>query len=811
MAESALSNSIDLDRAVDRRPMREVFFAPFGGGQRHRRGGDGLRVGVGVVLLVVLSIVAHAGATVQAGVTGVVMPPPLGSRWVITTAWFACTIGVLVAVGLAAVLAKTTVLLRDGIVAFGVSLAGAFVYRALLGPTIPSAADAGYTGFSATSVVLLLTTSAAVQLAVAPYLSRGLRRTIRVVITVAAIMAVLHGSGVATAVATSVVLAWTAVAVVHLLVGSPEGLPSIDDVARLFVAIGATVDDLTLQPSRGWGAVRYWGKVGAISVEAVIVGRDATEAQFLSKLGRTIFFRDSGPSLATTSLQQVEHEAFATVMAERSLPGRVPVVVAAGEVGGNAVLLVERPAGERLSVLLDGAVPAGAARSILDAVHVLGSQMAHGAVAPDTVVVSPEGIASLVGFDHAALAPSAERRARDLAAALVCATLACGGAGGVDDAVATAIEVAGEGAVTAALPFLQRAALPSGLGAALKARKGLLAALHSAGAMALGVEPPELYEPRRISWGTIFMTLGSLIGGWALLAVFVHVASSFSTLKSAAWGWVALTFVFAQLCTVAVAGTTLGSVVKPLGFMKVLALEMSNSFSSLAAGNVGVLGTRVRFFQRQGYDATMAVSSAVVSSTASWVAKTVTLGVALPFALGSFHFKAELSTGGATAKVLHTVLLVVVGVGVLLGVVVLVPALRRFAGSKLRPKWDEATGHLRVLAAQPSKLVLIFGGSILAQLLVAVALGSALHAFGAHLSIAECIVALTLGSVLGGLSPVPGGMGVVEAGMILALTAAGIPDSIAVSAVFVQRLFTSYLPPVWGWFTLMAMRKRELL
>ena len=139
MADSALTNSIDLDRAVDRRPMKEVFFAPFGGGQRHRRGGDGLRVGVGVVLLVVLSIVAHAGATVQAGVTGVVMAPPLGSRWVITTAWFACTIGVLVAVGLAAVLAKTTVLLRDGIVAFGVSLAGVFVYRALLGPTPDSA------------------------------------------------------------------------------------------------------------------------------------------------------------------------------------------------------------------------------------------------------------------------------------------------------------------------------------------------------------------------------------------------------------------------------------------------------------------------------------------------------------------------------------------------------------------------------------------------------------------------------------------------------------------------------------------------
>ena len=116
-----------------------------------------------------------------------------------------------------------------------------------------------------------------------------------------------------------------------------------------------------------------------------------------------------------------------------------------------------------------------------------------------------------------------------------------------------------------------------------------------------------------------------------------------------------------------------------------------------------------------------------------------------------------------------------------------------------------------MLATRPSKLVLIFGGAFLAQLLVAFALGSALHAFGANLPLADLIVALTLGSMLGGLSPVPGGLGVVEAGMILALTAAGVPDAIAVSAVFVQRLFTSYLPPVWGWFTLVAMRRRDLL
>jgi hypothetical protein len=35
--------------------------------------------------------------------------------------------------------------------------------------------------------------------------------------------------------------------------------------------------------------------------------------------------------------------------------------------------------------------------------------------------------------------------------------------------------------------------------------------------------------------------------------------------------------------------------------------------------------------------------------------------------------------------------------------------------------------------------------------------------------------------------------------------------SFGVATVFIQRLFTSYLPPIWGWATLVWMRKREYL
>ena len=50
-----------------------------------------------------------------------------------------------------------------------------------------------------------------------------------------------------------------------------------------------------------------------------------------------------------------------------------------------------------------------------------------------------------------------------------------------------------------------------------------------------------------------------------------------------------------------------------------------------------------------------------------------------------------------------------------------------------------------------------------------------------------------------------------DIGLSAAGTAAGVAESDATAAVFIQRLFTSYLPPIWGWITLVWMRKREYL
>jgi len=142
-------------------------------------------------------------------------------------------------------------------------------------------------------------------------------------------------------------------------------------------------------------------------------------------------------------------------------------------------------------------------------------------------------------------------------------------------------------------------------------------------------------------------------------------------------------------------------------------------------------------------------------------------------------------------------------------VVTLVPRLRRLASSKVRPILVNIWSNVKRIATEPRKIVYIAAGSVLAQLLVATALGAALHAVGQQASLATILVVMTTASIIGGAVPVPGGLGVVEAGLIAGLTAAGIPQDQAVAAVFIQRLFTAYLPPIWGWATLAWMRRRE--
>ena len=104
------------------------------------------------------------------------------------------------------------------------------------------------------------------------------------------------------------------------------------------------------------------------------------------------------------------------------------------------------------------------------------------------------------------------------------------------------------------------------------------------------------------------------------------------------------------------------------------------------------------------------------------------------------------------------------------------------------------------------KVFELLAGNLVGQVLLAVALGMCLRAFGQQASLADLILVNTCVSLFAGLLPVPGGMGVAEAGLTTGLIAIGVSEDIAVSTAIVYRLVTFYLPPAWGWFGLRWLR-----
>ena len=75
----------------------------------------------------------------------------------------------------------------------------------------------------------------------------------------------------------------------------------------------------------------------------------------------------------------------------------------------------------------------------------------------------------------------------------------------------------------------------------------------------------------------------------------------------------------------------------------------------------------------------------------------------------------------------------------------------------------------------------------------------------------QFILINTTVSLFSSVIPVPGGIGVTEAGLTWGLTAAGIPNDTAFAIALTHRLITFYLPPFWGFMCYQWLIKHRFL
>jgi glycosyltransferase 2 family protein len=217
----------------------------------------------------------------------------------------------------------------------------------------------------------------------------------------------------------------------------------------------------------------------------------------------------------------------------------------------------------------------------------------------------------------------------------------------------------------------------------------------------------------------------------------------------------------------------------------------------------GRVALTTRFFQRFGIPPAVAVSAGMIDSISELLLQAA-LFLSVFFIsdvdLGLSVKQSQLSGLATTAAI-------VLGVLVVAGVVALaVPTLREKAAVALR----QAREALAVLRS-PSKLIELYGGNLVSQLLFALTLGACVSAFGFHVPLSDLILINTVVSLFAGILPVPGGVGVTEGGLSLGLTRAGIPAELALAIALTYRFAVFYLPPLWGYLSFKWLTARRYL
>ncbi|MEI2696794.1 MAG: hypothetical protein V9E94_00110 [Microthrixaceae bacterium] len=303
------------------------FFAAAHGGHRERSGSDVLWLVVSLTVSLVLGAVAVPLSGFESALVDLIdeVPSVLDLLWRLGAGSLLVWV---VVVTITAVGRRRGEVLVDIAVTTLVAMAGALLARRLLEGQWPSVSVAA-TGGSAGSVPLIaLLAGAAAAFAASPHLSLAFRRLGRWCVWGAAGSVTMLGSTTPTGALLSVLGAVAAASAVHLLLGSRAGRPSLDEVAAALADVDLDVVELNLASRQPSGVLLVEGTHDGDPVVVKVYGRDARDTQVLSRAWRSAWYRDATP-LASSRRQQVEHEGFITLLAERRGVSVAEVLVAA--------------------------------------------------------------------------------------------------------------------------------------------------------------------------------------------------------------------------------------------------------------------------------------------------------------------------------------------------------------------------------------------------------------------------------------------------------------------------------------------------
>ncbi|NGO15383.1 UPF0104 family protein [Streptomyces sp. HC44] len=282
------------------------------------------------------------------------------------------------------------------------------------------------------------------------------------------------------------------------------------------------------------------------------------------------------------------------------------------------------------------------------------------------------------------------------------------------------------------------------------------------------------------------------------------LVDGFGHLGAAKWPWLLAAGAATCLTWVAAAVTRQGALVERLPKRRLLATQFAaGAANHLLPTGLGASAVNLRFMAVCGVPLARSSAALALYVLAESIARTgllLALLIAFPDALRI----GTLIPDGAVGP-----LLLAAGAAVCLAaaVLLLVRRLRTVVFSFLRTALSEA----RSVHTRPARALALWGGSLSFPILQAAGLVAVGLALGLPVSPLHMVVAYLAATVAVALVPTPGGIGSVEAALIIALVAAGGPAAVATAVVLAYRIITVWLPLLPGALTLGALVRLKMI
>ena len=784
----------------------QIFSAP-SDAPRVRWRTDLISAGFTTALLAFLILVAGTGSSLDTNTLEFVGDLP---GWLLWLAQAAYVVGVLYAfglvIGVGLVARGRLELLRDMLLAAVVAVVAVVLLTQWLDGRWPEFAFLDLQQTRDTFPAFFVTTAAAIQAAASPHLTAPMRKMGWTFILAATVASVFGGVTTVSDAIGALLVGLIAASLIRYIFGTTAGLPSTNRIRSGLADLGVQVDTLVYIEEQPVGAIVLTGTtLDGAPLFVSGLGRDAWGTRRWTRLWRAAWYQDQGAQYGSDRRQQVEHEALVMLMADQAGVA-VPGLVTVGMTDRDDAFLVA----DYLDRTLNDISVDDVDDDLLDAMwgqvaklHDAG--LSHGSIDAVHVWFDSTGAPALMGFSDAAIHPIDEQIYDDIAAMLVLTTTIVG----ADRAIAAARRSRGDDVVGAMLPMLQSAALNATLRSRVRNNKLKIKDLRKETAVALGIDVPVTEQLTRVTWKSVLMVVFVSFAAYTIIGGLAEVGfdTIVDTLADARWGLVVMGLVLAASTnwTDAISLKAVSPKPVPVGVTTVeqFAIGFVNIAVPSAAGRVA---TNARYFQKFGISPVTSTATGAITGLLGFVAQAILVALTILVGAGSIDFS-QMQGGGGAIRLL--VMAIVIFVVVLL-VALAVPTWRHWTEDKLRKPLSQI-GDAFKMVKEPRTAFSALGAAMGTEILYGAGFAMCVLAVGGSVSLGEAIFINVTVSLFAGLMPIPGGVGVSEAGMTAGLTAIGVESDVAVAAVLVYRLVSYYLPPLWGYVSLRWLTKHDYL